>query len=113
MSIWKTAPVDQMPEVSLENWRVFEVKSLYWDGRTRHFMGYNPYDCEGRVSSAIDRYDPAIQQGISKSGRVYKLLGEPGYNREAEYVWSRWCEINHIEDQRDVTAEVLNAERSE
>ena len=110
MSIWKTTPVNQTPEIALENWRVFEVRSLYWDETTRHFMGYNLTEREGRVSSAIETFDPVTRQGITKSGRVYQLIGDPGYNRDAEYTWSRWCEINHIEDQRDVTAEVLNAE---
>jgi hypothetical protein len=112
MSIWNTKSVTESPEVILEQWRIFEAKSPYWEGVTRHFVGYNITDSEGRVSSAIQEFDPDTMQGITRSGRVYKLSGGPGWNSDAEYVWSRWCEINSIENQLDVTEEIKNGQTS-
>jgi hypothetical protein len=112
MSIWSTKSIDEAPEVILEQWNIFEVKSPYWEGYTRHFVGYNISDNEGRVSSAIQNFDPTSMQGITRSGRVYKLVGDPGWHKDAEYVWCRWCNINHVEDQRNITKEFKNEQES-
>ena len=112
MSIWNVKSIEESPEVVLEQWQIFEAKSPYWDGYTRHFMGYNINEREGRVSSAIQSFDFHNMQGLTRSGRVYKLLGESGWSRDAEYVWSRWCQINHVEDQINVTKEFENEQRS-
>jgi hypothetical protein len=112
MSIWKVQPVNECPEITLVQWRIFEAKSPYWDGYTRHFIGYNTNDGEGRVSSAIHSFDPDSMQGFTRSGRIYKLSGSAGWNRDAEFVWSRWCQINHVEDQRDVTGEIIREQKS-
>lgn len=112
MTIWRATPVDQVPEIELDQWRIFEAKSPYWEGTTRHFIGYNLTEGEGRVSSAIQNFDHDKMIGITRSGRVYRLVGEPGWSRDAEFVWTRWCESNHVEDQRDVTGEVNHEQRS-
>ncbi len=106
MPLWKPAPVDQSPEVVLESWRIMEVTSPYWDGASRHFVGYNISDREGRVSSEIVVFDTDKMCGITRSGRVYKLIGEPGHNSDAGYVWQRWKDMNHVETESDVTDQV-------
>lgn len=113
MSIWKASSVDETPEVELSHWRIFEARSPYWDGVTRHFIGYNITEGEGRVSSAITTFDLEKMQGITRSGRVYKLVGEPGWHTDAEFVWSRWCQINYVESQQDVTKEIVNESQPE
>jgi len=112
MSIWITQPVDQVPEITLTHWKIFEAQSPYWEGATRHFIGWN-IDGEGRVSSAIQYFDPDTMQGVTRSGRIYKLSGPSIWHRDAEFVWTRWCQINHVENQRDITLEVSNEQRSE
>lgn len=108
MSIWTVSPITETPEVDLEQWKVVEVESPYWDGRTRHFVGYNLTEGEGRVSSAIQQFDAETMQGITRSGRVYRLVGNPGHSSDAEYVWDRWCRINQAENEQDVTMEITN-----
>ena len=95
-SIWRPASVEQEPETRLTSWRVMEV-----DGKDIHFVGYASY--EGRVCSAVQTYDPTNKRGITRSGRVYELLGSSGYNRDAMYVWSRWMKRTLKMYQRSMT----------
>jgi hypothetical protein len=96
MSIWATTSVNSVPEIELRSWSVFEVASDEWENRTRHFVGYNVTECEGRVSSAIVQWDAATRRGVTASGRVYQLVGETGFDWDAQYVWSRWKDLNRI-----------------
>lgn len=86
LSIWKPASVKQEPETKLTQWQVHKVK--VGDDETIHFMGYAGY--EGRVCSAVQEFDMTTMRGRTKSGRIYELIGEPGTNRDAIYVWNHW-----------------------
>ena len=91
-SIWKPASVTQEPETKLTRWRVFLVKGNLGEGENKdtiHFVGYADY--EGRVCSPVQTYDPTTKRGITRSGRVYELCGSSGMDRDAMYVWGRWC----------------------
>ena len=87
-STWNTAPVEDEPEVSLVRWQVFEI-----DGK-RRFLGYNERNYEGRVSSTIITFDEKSKKGITKSGRVYQLIGDAGWDPDADWVLGRWLPIN-------------------
>lgn len=101
-SIWKPATVAQSPEVKLADWSIRELPN-----GNRHFVGYNVGHYEGRVSSRIEAFDAETKRGITQSGRVYELLGEPGYNGDAEYVWGYWASVNNAQHAIDVTDKVL------
>ena len=90
-STWKVAPVEAEPTLYLTSWSILEVEA-----GTRHFVGYNLDGCEGRTSSAIATIDVEKRRGVTKSGRVYELEGEPGHNPDARYTWSQWCQINDV-----------------
>lgn len=105
--VWACAPVSERPQVTLTDWRVFEVPLPGQTKCTRHFVGYNPSDREGRVSSPIVQFDPATMCGVTKSGRVYALRGRAGWNSDADYVWNSWKHINSVTDALDVTADVV------
>ena len=104
--VWKCAPVSARPEIILANWRVFEVQLPNRTQRTRHFAGQNIEDCEGRASSAIVTFDSETGQGMTESGRIYKLQGPRGFTDDAEYTWNRWKSINSVTEVVDVTAEI-------
>lgn len=109
MPIWIPAPVDMRPSLTLSEWRIIELK----DG-ARHFVGYHAETGSGRVSSAIKAFDPAARRGITDSGRVYQLAGEPGYHADAEYVLSNWMLLYGEPSCIDVTEAVVSgAERRE
>lgn len=100
MPIWKPTSVEVEPVTSLVRWQVIEV-----DGKGRHFVGHAIGHFGGRASSAIQEFDPTTRQGRTRSGRVYKLIGPPGIDGDAQYVWAQWCRINAVESERNVSME--------
>ena len=107
MSVWRVAPVEDQPEVVLTGWAVYEVVSERWPEPTIHFVGRCVKPWEGRVSSAISTFDATTMKGITASGRVYQLRGEPGFDSDAWYTFNAWCSINKITEFKevDITAE--------
>jgi hypothetical protein len=95
MPIWRTDPVTEEPEIDLVSWKVIEVRP----SGARHFVGFSKAGHEGRISSRIEDFDNERLVGRTKSGRVYRLVGPAGVNRDAEYVFSRWREMNGIGDK--------------
>ena len=87
-SLWETRPVEDEPEIILDQWQIFEI-----DGN-RYFMGYNHAWREGRVSSRVVTFDEEEKKGITRSGRVYQLVGESGFNGDANYVLGAWLRRN-------------------
>jgi hypothetical protein len=92
MPVWRTRPVSDEPTIELESWRIFETA----DG-LRFFCGYNRKAWEGRGSNVILSYDPETRVGRSRTGRIYKLIGEPRFNRDAQAVLEAWCSIHRID----------------
>lgn len=106
MPFWSFGTVEAEPEVSLHSWQICEAQ--YADGSaTRHFIGRNADTFGGRVSTAIQSFDLASRRGRTQSGRVYELLGGPGIDLDAEYVWNNWCAVNSVVVSTDVTGVVL------
>lgn len=102
-SIWSVAPVEAEPETKLSQWRIFKVLAKDGFPETTHFVGYTGW--EGRVCSAVQTYDPNTKRGVTRSGRVYELVGDSGYNSDAMYVWSAWRNRNGLseDDVIDIT----------
>jgi len=94
--IWNVAPVADEPMTRLSHWRIFLV-----DGKDVHFAGYAGH--EGRVCSAIQSFDPVTGRGVTRSGRIYELVGESGFNGDAMYVWQRWLDMYNNPPHEDIT----------
>ncbi len=88
------------PVIRLARWRVFEA-----DGKTRHFVGWHVDGHEGRVSNVIRSFDITSRRGETARGRIYVLLGEPGQDSDADYVWAAYRRINKIASYAEVTKE--------
>ena len=96
MSFWIPDSVEDHPEVYMSRWKIIEASNE--DGlKSRHFVGVDEFG--GRVSSAIQKFDFDKRTGVTRSGRVYKLLGPPGHNTDADYVWNVWKKHNKITEQ--------------
>jgi len=106
MTVWNVASVNEEPELVLEGWRVYELKGVYGDALSRHFVG-TCSDGSGRVSSGIQVFDATRRRGTTRSGRVYELTGRQGLGMNAEYVWNSFCRIHPVRDLRDVTDELV------
>lgn len=91
--------------VQIRSWSVREVDAF--DVKSRHLCGV--VDSDGRVCSPIQEFDPETMEATTRSGKIYEIVGWPGTDPDAEYVWSMWCRMNGIEskDFVDVTAEYV------
>lgn len=103
MSIFASRSVDDQPALALVRWRIFETL----DRHERHLVGHCPEAGPGRVSSALSTLDLTTGVGLSSSGRRYQLLGPPGYDDDAQYIWEVWAEANGVPGYRDITLELL------
>ncbi len=98
--MWAVLGVTDQPVVRLTHWSVSEI-----DGGSRHVMGWNVMDEEGRVSTAIERIDAETATLMTRSGRRYELVGPSGWHVDASWVWSRWCQARGVTRVTDVSAE--------
>lgn len=97
---------------NLVNWEIYEAKIKGREEPARHLIGYNSNYHEGRVSSAVKKWE-LTQEGLkctTKSGNIYNLVGHPGPNGDARYVFSRWCSINEAKEVVDVTDQYWDKE---
>lgn len=104
MAIWRTAPTEEQPRLTLISWRVFETPE-----GDRHLCGYCVENASGRVSSAIQDFDRKTTCAKTLSGRIYRLRGKPGDNLDALYTWSVWAAAYDIAAFRDVSEEFVGA----
>lgn len=111
-SIWIPAPISEEPEIILMNWRIMLVSSPLWEGKTFHFVGSEKGFGPGRVSSKIETFDKDKMTGKTESGRVYGLIGKPGRNSDADYVWRRWVSMNMLSEWNPIDIDTLVGEVS-
>lgn len=103
MKIWQSRPVDQVPEVVLEEWRILQTAT-----GARHLVGLRQSKGTVRVSSAIMSIDLAARVCTTNSGRKYILVGDPSVDlSKSDFVWTEWCRANSVDHYCDVTDEVL------
>ncbi|MFM0553588.1 hypothetical protein P0D69_21795 [Paraburkholderia sediminicola] len=101
MSLYQVSANGEGEEVFLERWSIREG-----DKGTRHFMGYDVVQCDGRVSTPIKSFDPLVRIGRTATGRKYHLLGKAGADKDAEYVWSWAAKAWDITSWKDITPEL-------
>jgi hypothetical protein len=104
-SIWPVAPVEEVPEVDLERWQIYDVADVGASPEL-HLSGWNTRSREGRASSKVIALDMIKMVAMTSSGRAYRLVGPPGHDGDAMYVFGRWCAINNVLHPRDVTKDV-------
>lgn len=110
MPLFRTEPIDKVPYIEITRWKIFRVTSELWEEQTLHLCGYNLTEMHGRVSSAIIKFSSSSDGCIitTESGREYKLVGEPGYDPDAFYVWGIWCSRNQVKEFFDASEEYIN-----
>lgn len=104
MSIYRPKPATDIPIVYLSEWRAYRIKSKHPQLKdTTHLVGRNIDDEDGRVSSPVKSWKPSKMQAITRSGRIYQLVGKPGGCLDGQYVWGTWCKLNSVTDIKDET----------
>jgi hypothetical protein len=99
--VWASAPVDEQPEVTLEQWMVVETGT-----GERRLMGYCLETCAGRVSSPVLELDVGTLRATTTSGRSYLLRGRPGLCRDAMFIWERFSKTLAVTSWTDVSPDV-------
>ena len=108
-SIHLIGPLSREPVAVMTHWRVFQLRGPSTGRRSRHLVGHA--GGEGRVCSALASLDLLTLTAISGSGRFYRLLGPPGHDPDAQYVWNAWTRVTGATHVRDVTRALLRLRR--
>lgn len=105
--IWAIASTAEEPSTLLESWRALEVRLPTAAVPVNvHLVGRLIDRFEGRVSSAVRSVDGKTRQVVTKSSRVYGLIGPPGNSSDGDYVLEQWLEVNQGSVLRDVSDEL-------
>lgn len=108
-SIRLIGPVSREPVAVMTHWRVFQLRGSSTGRRSRHLVSHACV--EGRVCSALASLDLLTLTAISGSGRFYRLLGPPGQDQDAQYVWDAWSPFAGATHVRDVMRALLRLRR--
>ena len=98
---------EESREVTLRRWCVMEVTTKQGT-RSHHVHGHDVTNNFARTSSAIGEFDAHNMTVITRSGRLYKLVGLPGNYPAGKPAWATWCSSNSITTQTDVTDQYLS-----
>ena len=98
--IHKIPPVTLEPTMVMTHWRLFQLRGPS-GRRSRHLVGRA--DDEGRVCSSLARLDIISLTAVSWSGRHYTLCGPPGFDPDAEYVFTAWLQFTKASNAKDMT----------
>jgi hypothetical protein len=109
MSTWLPPTAEEQPEVSLVDWGAFEVLVPELGAPSIHVAGVRAAGGEGRVSSPVARVNGAGRCVVTSTGRVYRLIGAPGLQGDAAYVWRRWVASWRASVLSDATPALLQA----
>jgi len=96
--LWAVPSVVDDPCISLTGWTIVET-----DRGKYHLVGNSVATGLGRVSSAIERYDPVLVQFVTSSGRVYRVANKGLVSSDAWYAWEAWASFNGVRSWREVT----------
>jgi hypothetical protein len=80
VNVWTVRSVEEQPHIEMVRWRVFEV------GETFVLSGFSVTNGWGRRSTGIVAVDSQRMRVTTSSGRIYHLVGPPGFDADAEYV---------------------------
>lgn len=95
------------PAVTLRRWQVVEVVTRD-QTRTRHLLGHDVENDDGRVSSPIANFEAELMTATTSSGARYRLAGLPGHSRKVQSMWDDWCRENGVIAQYDVTNDYMD-----
>lgn len=107
-NIWSASSVQSEPQKWMDNWQIYKTVKAKIQPELfgYHFVGYDIRGGHGAVSSKIDKFNPVTMCGITRSGRVYQLLGMPGVNQDAQYTLGVWIHRNELV-MEDATEEFI------
>ena len=110
--VWVTPDPLEQPELSISRWRIIEI--THKRQKERRLSGFVVENQEGRLSTPLIAIDLDKKQCVTRSTRIYNLIGPPALDDDAEYVLRAWMSANGIKNIRDVSFEYnFNQEKKE
>lgn len=96
------------PPIQLERWAVFKVKSRLKAVTGKVYVsGYCPTGDIGFVSGAVRAFDPPTATVTTTKGEFVKLVGEPGESRDGQLAWAKFCSMNRVVEDQDVSTRYI------
>lgn len=96
----RAAPsVSDEPEAKAYSWTIYRIDTIDGKGTEDHLVcSLTPRSIggKGRVTSAIQSFNKDTKTITTRSGRQYELVGEPGFDGDADYVWGVWKRRNAV-----------------
>lgn len=87
--LWKPRNVENEPRTVMYNWIIFREPN-------GHHVAGDVFG-EGRVSSAIQIFDPEKKMVITRSGRLYDISSDSNnISNDAWYVLDGWLRLNSL-----------------
>lgn len=112
MPLWVPPIVAEQPGILLISWAAFDVRISARNEPTLHLVGYVASERGGRVTSPVVELNVPTLCAVTESGRMYRLVGAPGLNLDAEYVWECWKRISNVTVLRDATQSIVQKFRA-
>lgn len=103
---WPVPSISAHSNAYLTSWKAIELP----DG-SMHFMGFETTYGEGRVCSKVVEFNPSTMTGKTRSGRFYTLVGPPGHNGDAAYVWQQWKRFNDVTEYTDISEAIYESHK--
>lgn len=102
MAFRKTTILMHPPNVTVTEWKMFEVSSSL-EMPTLHLLGWT--DRSVRVSSPIFEFDSVMRTCMTRSCNIYLLVGAPAQilDEDTAELWNEWTKSNDVISTKDVT----------
>ena len=106
MPIREMPSVDTQPSINLIRWTVVRFKTA--EIQADFAYGWDTRNCCGRASSVITSTDKNLPGLRTRTGRAYRLLGQPCGDLEGEHVFrEKYSELIALCEFSDVSVEYL------
>lgn len=107
MPIREMPSVDSQPTINLIRWTVVRFKTR--EQQADFVYGWDTVNCCGRTSSAISSTDRNVPGLRTRTGRAYRLLGQPCCDPDGEHVFrEKYSELIALCEFSDVSGEYLS-----
>ncbi len=90
------------PHTNIENWPIHKMTFPTLPKVDLHLVG-DSSKTSGRITTEIKQFNPRKRQIITRSGRVFTLVGSASTSENAQYILNLWKKQNRVINDIDVT----------
>jgi hypothetical protein len=105
MTLRSVPSVDVQPLVHVSRWRILAITTeIFFMKGLMYIVGFCEESQKYRISTAIVSINQKRRCCVTRTGRIYMLVGPSGYDEQAQRAWLR--RITGLE-YSDVSSELL------